>query len=45
MSIVVYMGRFNNQGGVAGIEYIKVFLFTKPIDRRYGWTRILRGGI
>ena len=24
----LYGGRFNNHGGVAGIEYIKVFFFT-----------------
>jgi len=36
---------YSNQGGVAGIEYIKVFLFTKPTTRRSGWIRILKGGI
>jgi len=38
-------GRFNNQGGVAGIEYIGAFFFTKPTARRSGWIRILKGGI
>jgi len=38
-------GRFSNQGGVAGIEYIKAFLFTKPTARRSGWIQILKGGI
>jgi len=44
MNIVINMGRFNNQGGVAGIEYIKAFLCTKPTARRSGWTRILTWG-
>jgi len=39
------MGRFDNHGGVAEIEYIKAFLLTKPTARRSGWTRILIAGI
>jgi len=36
MNSVIYTihGRFSNQDGVAGIEYIKAFLFTKPTARR-----------
>jgi len=41
----VIRGRFSNQGGVAGIEFIKAFLFAKPTVRRSGWIRILKGGI